>query len=277
MTELNFHTDTPFPYFDPELNTNIYLLADWTVLADTEKEIDKSTIPFYTATMMNNVLPEYSGKLPYKELPGRYDEINAAVSAKLTEKMSLRCDVKLRSFKPDERSAKFIEQLELTNKMKDPAYAAAELERAMQKARETAEKNGIDLSSPENMKMPDLPPLPETDDPLARAQAIAAQAEKIRKMAAEPAAPTAKEQQREQRSREFQAMSDAEKAKIITGSMISDDRSFKGDCVPMGLGMTQPGGMSADMMQNRPKFCKHCGAALKYAGNFCGNCGKSIL
>ena len=63
MTELNFHTDTPFPYFDPELNTNIYLLADWTVLADTEKEIDKSTIPFYTATMMNNVLPEYSGKL----------------------------------------------------------------------------------------------------------------------------------------------------------------------------------------------------------------------
>ena len=75
-------------------------------------------------------------------------------------------------------------KMALMEKMKDPAYAAAELERAMQQARETAEKNGIDLSALQNMPMPDMPAVSETDDTLARAQAMAAHYDQLKKAAA---------------------------------------------------------------------------------------------
>ena len=86
--------------------------------------------------------------------------------------MNCPCKASLTALTPDERSAKFLENAALMEKMKDPAFAAAEMERALQKARETAEKNGISMPDIQNMKMPDLPPLPDTDDPIARANAI---------------------------------------------------------------------------------------------------------
>ena len=186
MTEMKFTADKPIMYFDNSMKTSIYLLAEWEVLAEAGEtdELTKSTVPMYAEMALNDVLYEYSRTVPYSALAEKYDEISTVVSEKMTEKLRLPCTAKLISLKPDERSAKMMEQLALMEKMKDPAYAAEQMERAMQQARETAEKNGIDLSALQNMPMPDMPAVSETDDTLARAQAMAAHYEQLKKAAA---------------------------------------------------------------------------------------------
>lgn len=194
MTELKFRTEKPAAYFDRSKNMTIMLNAEFVLRADTDDGHCGSMMPLYASAALTDVLGEYERTVPYSELSGRYAEISRIVSEKLTEKINVPCTAELVSLEPDEFSAKMIKQLELAEKMKDPAFAAAELERAMQQARETAEKNGIDLSALQNMPMPDMPAASETDDTLARAQAMAAHYEQLKKAAAAPVYAAAAQQ-----------------------------------------------------------------------------------
>ena len=187
MIVINFHTDKPLPFLDKELRAHINLLADWTVEADTDDDHYRTTLPLHTEAAMNYVIFGYENKCGFNELSQKLDEISAAVSEKLTAQSGFRCTAKLNALRPDDRSAEFMKQRELAQKMSDPAYAAAELEKAMKKAQKTAAKNGMsqqDIENLKNMPLPDLPPLPDTDDPLERAKAITARVEQMKQMAA---------------------------------------------------------------------------------------------
>ncbi len=186
MITINFHTDKPLPFLDKELGTHIGLLAGWTVEADTDDDHYRNTLPLHTEAAMNYVIFGYENKCGFNELSQELDEISAAVSEKLTAQSGFRCTAKLTELRPDERSAQFMKQRELAQKMSDPAYAAAELEKAMKKAQETAAKNGMsqqDIENLKNMPLPDLPPIPDDLDPIARAQAISARMEQMKQMA----------------------------------------------------------------------------------------------
>ena len=84
MTELSFSTGKPVPYFDRSLGAGIMLTAEFTFRADTDDGYFKDTVPLYAAMALNDIFSEYSRTVPYSELSGRYDEISAAVSEKLT-------------------------------------------------------------------------------------------------------------------------------------------------------------------------------------------------
>ena len=186
MIVFSFHTDKPLPFYDKSLSAHISLLADWTVEADTNDDHYRSTLPLHTEAAMNYVIFGYDNKCGFDELSHKLNEISAAVSEKLTAQSGFRCSARLNALRPDEKSEQFIKQREYVHKMSDPAYAAAELEKAMKKAQETAAKNGMSQQDIENLKnapLPDFPPLPDTDDPLERAKAISAQVEQMKQMA----------------------------------------------------------------------------------------------
>lgn len=133
-------------------------------------------------SVQSHLLP-YSGKTSLEELPDMAINVEQEVTEELTRTTGTDFIMKFDYFLPDDRSRKIIDDIDKMKKFSDPAFAAAELERAMKQAQETAKKNGIDPSTLQNMKMPDLPPLPETDDPLARAKAITAQFEQMKQTA----------------------------------------------------------------------------------------------
>ena len=132
-------------------------------------------------SVQSHLLP-YSGKTSLEELPDMAINVEQEVTEELTRTTGTDFIMKFDYFLPDDRSQKIIDDIDKMKKFSDPAFAAAELERAMKQAQETAKKNGIDPSALQNMKMPDLPPLTETDDPLARAKAIAAQVDQMKQM-----------------------------------------------------------------------------------------------
>ena len=236
MTELKFRSDMKLPFYDKSLGASLTLLADWYVRADTDDEHYKTTIPLQTDITLAGIIGEFSGNIPYRDLPDKYGEIGDTVSEKLTEKMQFSCVATLTALTPDESSARLLEQIEKMKKFSDPAYAAAEFERAMKQAQETAEKNGISMQDIQNTPLPDLPPLPDTNDPLERAKAIAAQAEQIKKMA-------------------------------MSGSPAG---------APAAAAAAPAAHAAAAPFIQRPKFCTSCGGKLPESGNFCPDCGAKI-
>lgn len=240
MKELTFRTDKPIMYYDRVLGGSIRVTADFKVAADTDDESCERMIPLYAAMALYDVFGEYGRTVPYKELSEKYADISAAVSEKLTEKANCSCRAELTALTPDEVSAKFLEDMALMEKMKDPAFAAAEMERALKQAQETAEKNGMSLSDIQNMKMPDLPPIPDDPDPIARAQAI---------------------------SDHMKMLGQTANKEVFDGRI--------GDHEPRVIGPEDPLFKVASAAP-RPKFCMNCGHKLPESGNFCPDCGTKI-
>lgn len=137
---------------------------------------------------INEHIAEYYDKASLDELPDVGIRLEGEISEELKSKFGTDCAVVFEHFAPDERSQKMIDDMERMKKFSDPAFAAAELERAMKQAQETALKNGM---SPEELQRmmqqpvqtPDLPPIPDGLDPLARAQAIAERQKQLEQMA----------------------------------------------------------------------------------------------
>ena len=244
MSVLNICTDTPIIYYDESLRMHIKLSAAWEVESGTEQEYEKSTIKFFVLNTLTDILREYQRTVPFEELSGKYDEISSVVSDKLTEKMGFPCSARLTELKPDEDSAEILRLHAEKKRLSDPAVMAAELEKAMQKARETSERTGI--------------PIPENPYRSDRAPSYNAASDPFTSSCVPP----------------FNG--NKELMEKITGGMLSDDRSYKpNEPRNIGLmGMTPP---DNNMSAYRPKFCMHCGSKLPPTGNFCGNCGKSIM
>ena len=243
MTELKFRSDMEFLYYDKSLGASLTLLADWYVRADTDDEHYKTTIPLQTDMTLTDILNGYNGDVPFRELTDKYGEIGDTVSEKLTEKMQFSCVATLTALTPDESSARLIEQIEKMKKFSDPAYAAAEFERAMKQAQETAEKNGMsvqDIQNIQNAPLPDLPPLPDTSDPLERAKAITARVEQMKQMS-------------------------------MNGSFAAAPAA----AAVAAPAAPAPAAPAAPFIQ-RPKFCASCGSRLPESGNFCPDCGAKI-
>ncbi|MBR5089612.1 MAG: zinc ribbon domain-containing protein [Ruminiclostridium sp.] len=120
------------------------------------------------------------------EVPELTVRLEEEIAGEIKSRYGIDCAVKFDYMLPDESSQKMIDDMERMKKMSDPAYAAAELERAMKQAQETALKNGMtmqDIQNLQNAPLPEFKPLPDTDDPLERAKAITAQVEQMKQMA----------------------------------------------------------------------------------------------
>ncbi len=125
----------------------------------------------------------YSGTAALDELADTGAKIEAEVSEEIKARSGKECIVVFEYFLPDENSQEMIDNVEKMQRMSDPAVAAAELEKALKKAQETAAKNGISMQDIQNMSMPDLPPLPDGSDPLALANALLERNKTLRQMA----------------------------------------------------------------------------------------------
>lgn len=262
MSVMNFNSDTPIIYYDESLKLHLTLNAAWEVESEVKDEYQNNTIKLFVSSMLCDMLREYQRSVPFKELSRKYDEISFTVSEKLTEKMQFPCRARLTALTPDDRSAEILKLTAEKERLSDPAVMAAEIEKAMQKARETAEKNGMNLDDIMNQPLPEMPELP--DDPLERAKALTEHYEKLKQTANTPARPDPK------------TMSPEEQRKAIIGGMASDDRSYNPNAPKPAafMGMGAAGNTTA---QYRPKFCTSCGFRLPPTGNFCGNCGKSVM
>ncbi len=261
MSIMTFKSDTPIIYYDESIKLHLTLTASWEVESEAKNEYETSTIKLFVLSTLTDMLREYQRSVPFRDLSLKYDEISFMISEKLTAKMQFPCQARLTALTPDDRSAQMMKLIAEKERLSDPAVMAAEYEKAMRKAQETAEKNGLNIQDIVNQPMPDLPQMPDSiTDPLERAKAMSEYMDKLKQTAVSPASPEPK------------AMTQEEQRKAIIGGMLSDDRSYKPNAP------AQAGSMGANTMaQYRPKFCKHCGTKLPPTGNFCGNCGKSIL
>ncbi len=244
MTELRFQTDKGITYYDRSLGMHLKLTAEWYVRTEAAED-RKTIIESYTAMMAAEALLRYEGNVSFSELADRYGEISDTVSEKLTDKLQVSCVVSLTGLKPDESSARIIDQMERMKKFSDPAFAAAEMERAMKQAKETAEKNGISVEDLKNAPLPDLPPIPDTSDPLERAKAIAARNEQLRQMA-------------------------------TGGPHVAPSVPVPAPASAPTPAPTPAPAVQAVPFVKRPKFCTSCGNKLPESGNFCPNCGNKI-
>lgn len=188
MRIINFGTPEPvlFRLSDyPGLTAGLRIAGN--INAKTDDAAREQMLRTMCLTLLRETLAGYDDKFAKNDLARLRPELSHTLSDKLTERSGIKCSISIVSMTFDEQTQKIMNDIDKMQKMSDPAYAAAELERAMKQAQETAAKNGMsqqDIENLKNMPMPDLPPLPDTNDPLARAQAVAEQARLVRQMAA---------------------------------------------------------------------------------------------
>lgn len=248
MIRKEFHTETRIPFRLSDYdNCLIWLEAGGIMDIMTDNEDEAERMVKTALTEIYDRLPSYESKTALAELPDVAASLEQEVSEKLKQQSGKDCAVVFDYLLPDEHSQKLLDNMDKMKKFSDPAYAAAELERAMKQARETAEKNGTipaGLSQEEFekiIKSDCVPPLGKgspsligigndipdgVTDPLARAQAITAQVKAMEKSA-------------------------------------------------MGVPIAAPAPEPAQSAP-RPKFCGICGSKLPETGKFCPNCGSKI-
>lgn len=189
MIRVNWGTpdSIPFRLSDyPRLTAGLRVAGS--ISAETDDEARGQSLRTTCASLLNETLAGYGDKVSKDGLARLTPELCRTLSDKLTERTGITCSVNIVSLSLDEQTQKIINDMDRAQKMSDPAYAAAELERAMKQAQETAMKNGmsqedIQRMAQQGINMPDLPPLPDTDDPIARAKAVMEQAERVKQMA----------------------------------------------------------------------------------------------
>ena len=189
MIRVNWGTTDPIPFrLSDYSGFTARLRVAGSISAETDDEARGQYLRTTCASLLNETLAGYSDKVSKDDLARLTPELCRTLSGKLTERTGITCSVNIVSLSLDEQTQKIINDMDRAQKMSDPAYAAAELERAMKQAQETAMKNGmsqedIQRMAQQGIKMPDLPPLPDTDDPMARAKAVMEQNELIKQMA----------------------------------------------------------------------------------------------
>ena len=218
-------------------NCHIMLEAGGIIDIMTDDEGAASRIKADVLSAVQSRMLPYSGKTMLDEIPDMTINIEQEVTEEIARTNGTDIILKFDYILPDERSQKILDDMDKMKKFSDPAYAAAELERAMKQAKETAMKNGLteqDIQNLQNAPMPDLPPLPDTNDPLERAKAITAQVEQMKQMA-------------------------------MNGSF----------AVPAATAAA-PAAAQSVQPAPRPKFCTSCGSKLPESGKFCPDCGAKI-
>jgi hypothetical protein len=228
------------PFMLSGYNCHVMLEAGGIIDIMTDDEGEASRIKAAVISSVQSHILPYSGKKMLDEIPDMTINIEQEVTEEIAHTTGADIILKFDYILPDESSQKLLDDMDKMKKFSDPAYAAAELERAMKQAQETAMKNGMtqqDIRNLQNAPLPDLPPLPDTNDPLERAKAISAQFDQMKQMA-------------------------------VSGSLAAPAAPAAPAGVVPALKDLPP--------QPRPKFCCNCGSRLPESGNFCPNCGTKI-
>lgn len=234
------------PFMLSGYNCHVMLEAGGIIDIMTDDEGLASRVKADVLLAVQSRLQPYSGKTALDEIPDMTINIEQEVTEEIARTAGTDIMLKFDYILPDERSQKLLDDMDKMKKFSDPAYAAAELERAMKQAQETAEKNGMsmqDIRNLQNAPLPDLPPLPDTNDPLERAKAIAEQQRMLKEMA-------------------------------MSGSFAAAPAAAAASAAPAAP--AQPAPAPAAPFIRRPKFCTSCGSRLPESGNFCPDCGAKI-
>lgn len=251
MIQVNWGTPDPVSFrLSDYSGLTARLRGAGTINAETDDKERGQYLKSLCVSLLKETLAGYGDKVAKDDLAGLVPELCRTLSDKLTERSGVRCSVRIVSLSFDDETQKLINDMDKMKKMSDPAYAAAELEKAMKQARETAEKNGTPIPDPQSMSMPELPPIPDSSDPIARAKAVA----------------------------------DFVNSHTIQSSALHSEEVFDGGYAgrfenPASTGFITPQAMNPGTVSTasaRPKFCGSCGNRLPETGNFCPNCGSKI-
>ena len=184
MIRVNFGTSSPVPFrFSDYSGTSLMLTAFGTISAETDDETLSDRLRDIALHSLSRNLRKYEETVTLDELLSVSSQLGSDISRDVSDKSGVNCTVTIEGITPDERSKSIIADMDRMKKFSDPAYAAAEMERAMKQAKETAERSGIPMPDPQNINIPDMPTLPDADtDPVARAMAITEHLEKLKQM-----------------------------------------------------------------------------------------------